>query len=42
MVTAHDDVEVELWGLERKRELFERVFDVRVDVTVAAPVERAS
>ena len=26
-IDARDDAEVELWGLERKKELFERVFD---------------
>ena len=31
VLDAHDDAEVELWGLERKKELFERVFDCEVE-----------
>jgi exopolyphosphatase/guanosine-5'-triphosphate,3'-diphosphate pyrophosphatase len=31
VLDASDDAEVELWGLERKKELFERVFDRQVE-----------
>ncbi|MGH9094618.1 MAG: HD domain-containing protein [Acidimicrobiales bacterium] len=32
VVEASDDIDLELWGLRRKRELFERLFDVRLEV----------
>jgi exopolyphosphatase/guanosine-5'-triphosphate,3'-diphosphate pyrophosphatase len=35
VVEADDDIDLELWGLRRKRDLFERVFDVRLDVVDA-------
>jgi len=35
VVEADDDIDLELWGLRRKRELFERVFDCRLDVVDA-------
>lgn len=35
VLTANDDVDVEVWGLRRKRQLFEAVFDRRVDVVAA-------
>ena len=35
VVHADDDIDLELWGLRRKRELFERVFGCRLDVTDA-------
>jgi exopolyphosphatase/guanosine-5'-triphosphate,3'-diphosphate pyrophosphatase len=36
-VVAHadDDIDLELWGLRRKRELFERVFDCRLEIVDA-------
>lgn len=34
-VQAHGDVELELWGLRRKRELFEHLFDRRIEAVVA-------
>ena len=45
-VVAHadDDIDLELWGLRRKRELFERVFGCRlevVDAQLALPLEQA-
>jgi exopolyphosphatase / guanosine-5'-triphosphate,3'-diphosphate pyrophosphatase len=36
-VTANDDVELELWGARRRRELFEKVFRRELEVT-AAPI----
>jgi exopolyphosphatase/guanosine-5'-triphosphate,3'-diphosphate pyrophosphatase len=35
VVQADDDIDLELWGLRRKRDLFERVFDCRLDVVDA-------
>ena len=35
VVEADDDIDLELWGLRRKRELFERVFGCRLDVVDA-------
>jgi exopolyphosphatase/guanosine-5'-triphosphate,3'-diphosphate pyrophosphatase len=32
-VDADDDIDLEIWGLRRKRELFERVFDSKLEVT---------
>lgn len=32
VVEATDDIDVEIWALRRKRELFERVFDTRLEV----------
>jgi exopolyphosphatase / guanosine-5'-triphosphate,3'-diphosphate pyrophosphatase len=45
-VVAHadEDIDLELWGLRRKRELFERVFGCRlevVDAQLAFPLEQA-
>jgi exopolyphosphatase/guanosine-5'-triphosphate,3'-diphosphate pyrophosphatase len=42
VVHADDDIDLELWGLRRKRELFERVFGCRlevVDAQLALPLE---
>jgi hypothetical protein len=42
VVQADDDIDLELWGLRRKRELFERVFGCRlevVDAQLALPLE---
>ena len=42
VVEADDDIDLELWGLRRKRELFERLFDCRlevVDAQMALPLE---
>ncbi|HEY3810891.1 MAG TPA: Ppx/GppA phosphatase family protein [Acidimicrobiales bacterium] len=42
VVHADDDIDLELWGLRRKRELFERVFDCRlevVDAQLALPLD---
>jgi exopolyphosphatase/guanosine-5'-triphosphate,3'-diphosphate pyrophosphatase len=35
VVEADDDIDLELWGLRRKRDLFERVFGVRLEVVDA-------
>jgi exopolyphosphatase/guanosine-5'-triphosphate,3'-diphosphate pyrophosphatase len=35
VVRSDGDVDLELWGLRRKRELFERVFEVPLDLMVA-------
>ena len=35
VVEADDDIDLELWGLRRKRDLFERTFDCRLDVVDA-------
>lgn len=35
VVEADDDIDLELWGLRRKRELFEKVFDTRLEVVDA-------
>jgi exopolyphosphatase/guanosine-5'-triphosphate,3'-diphosphate pyrophosphatase len=35
VVRSDGDVDLELWGLRRKRELFERVFEVPLDLAVA-------
>ena len=35
VVDADDDIDLELWGLRRKRDLFERVFGCRLDVVDA-------
>jgi exopolyphosphatase/guanosine-5'-triphosphate,3'-diphosphate pyrophosphatase len=35
LVTASADVDVEIWGLRRKRELFEKTFDRRLEVVAA-------
>ncbi len=35
VVEADDDIDLELWGLRRKRDLFEKVFDCRLDVVDA-------
>jgi exopolyphosphatase / guanosine-5'-triphosphate,3'-diphosphate pyrophosphatase len=35
VVEADDDIDLELWGLRRKREFFERVFGCRLDVVDA-------
>ncbi len=35
VVHADDDIDLELWGLRRKRELFERVFRCRLEVVEA-------
>lgn len=34
LIHATNDIDLELWGLRRKRELFERVFEVPLDVEV--------
>jgi exopolyphosphatase/guanosine-5'-triphosphate,3'-diphosphate pyrophosphatase len=34
LIHAAGDIDLEVWGLRRKRELFERVFDVPLDVEV--------
>jgi exopolyphosphatase/guanosine-5'-triphosphate,3'-diphosphate pyrophosphatase len=42
VVHADDDIDLELWGLRRKRELFERVFNCRlevIDAQLALPLE---
>ena len=42
VVHADEDIDLELWGLRRKRELFERVFGCRlevVDAQLAFPLE---
>jgi exopolyphosphatase/guanosine-5'-triphosphate,3'-diphosphate pyrophosphatase len=42
VVHADDDIDLELWGLRRKRELFERVFACRlevVDAQLSLPLE---
>ena len=36
-VDADDDIDLEVWGLRRKRELFERVFDCKLEVTESRP-----
>jgi exopolyphosphatase/guanosine-5'-triphosphate,3'-diphosphate pyrophosphatase len=35
LVTATADVDVEVWGLRRKRDLFEKAFDRRLEVVAA-------
>jgi exopolyphosphatase/guanosine-5'-triphosphate,3'-diphosphate pyrophosphatase len=35
VVDADDDIDLELWGLRRKRDLFEKVFSCRLDVVDA-------
>jgi exopolyphosphatase/guanosine-5'-triphosphate,3'-diphosphate pyrophosphatase len=43
VVHADEDIDLELWGLRRKRELFERVFGCRleiVDAQLAFPLEQ--
>jgi exopolyphosphatase/guanosine-5'-triphosphate,3'-diphosphate pyrophosphatase len=35
VVEADDDIDLELWGLRRKREFFERMFNCRLDVVDA-------
>jgi exopolyphosphatase/guanosine-5'-triphosphate,3'-diphosphate pyrophosphatase len=35
VVDADDDIDLELWGLRRKRDLFEKVFDCRLEVVDA-------
>ena len=35
VVEADDDIDLELWGLRRKRDLFEKVFDCQLDVVDA-------
>jgi exopolyphosphatase/guanosine-5'-triphosphate,3'-diphosphate pyrophosphatase len=35
VVEADDDIDLELWGLRRKREFFEKVFNCRLDVVDA-------
>ena len=35
VVVADDDIDLELWGLRRKRDLFQKVFDCRLDVVDA-------
>jgi exopolyphosphatase/guanosine-5'-triphosphate,3'-diphosphate pyrophosphatase len=43
VVEADDDIDLELWGLRRKRELFEKLFDCRlevVDAQMALPLEQ--
>jgi len=48
VVEADDDIDLELWGLRRKRELFEKAFDCRLEVVDAQlellldPGQRAS
>jgi exopolyphosphatase/guanosine-5'-triphosphate,3'-diphosphate pyrophosphatase len=45
VVEADDDIELELWGLRRKRELFERVFGCRLEVVggqLELPLDDAS
>jgi exopolyphosphatase/guanosine-5'-triphosphate,3'-diphosphate pyrophosphatase len=42
VVHADDDIDLELWGLRRKRELFERVFGCRlevIDAQLALPLD---
>jgi exopolyphosphatase/guanosine-5'-triphosphate,3'-diphosphate pyrophosphatase len=42
VVHADDDIDLELWGLRRKRELFERVFSCRlevIDAQLALPLD---
>jgi hypothetical protein len=44
VVHADDDIDLELWGLRRKRELFERVFGCRlevIDAQLAFPFDRS-
>lgn len=36
-VDADDDIDLEIWGLRRKRELFERVFECKLEVTESRP-----
>jgi exopolyphosphatase/guanosine-5'-triphosphate,3'-diphosphate pyrophosphatase len=35
VVRAEGDIDLELWGLRRKREMFERVFELPLDLTAA-------
>jgi exopolyphosphatase/guanosine-5'-triphosphate,3'-diphosphate pyrophosphatase len=35
MVTSRGDMDLELWGLRRKRELFERLFERLLEVVAA-------
>jgi exopolyphosphatase/guanosine-5'-triphosphate,3'-diphosphate pyrophosphatase len=35
LVSTGDDMDLELWGLRRKRELFERLFECKLDVVAA-------
>ena len=35
LVTARGDMDLEVWGLRRKRELFERVFERKLDIVAA-------
>ena len=35
LVHSHGDLDLEVWGVRRKRELFERLFDRRLDVVAA-------
>jgi exopolyphosphatase/guanosine-5'-triphosphate,3'-diphosphate pyrophosphatase len=35
VVRAENDIDLELWGLRRKRELFERVFELPLDLRTA-------
>jgi exopolyphosphatase/guanosine-5'-triphosphate,3'-diphosphate pyrophosphatase len=36
-VQATGDCELELWGARRKRDLFERLFGVKLEVVAASP-----
>ena len=38
LVHAAGDIDLELWGLRRKREMFERVFEVPLEVVTDGPV----
>ncbi len=35
LITSRGDMDLELWGLRRKRELFERLFDRRLEIVAA-------
>jgi len=41
-VESTGDAELELWGVRRKRDLFERVFDCRLEVSLAEPQVEAA
>ena len=40
-VTASKDAELELWGLRRKRDLFEKVFECRLEASAVEPSAEA-
>lgn len=35
VITSHGDMDLEVWGVRRKRDLFERLFDCRLEVAAA-------